>query len=475
MPIAYRVQLNTSQYFMLSHPLSRFRRSEPYWVGYEDAKFCTELGLVPAFALNLNKFTLLRLWGELARSLFSPRAKPIPTEGYVYWRMVPRKGRFPEISSMNFILKQGADMHIYDGIGCECFEDYFTFGFWSFPERGFSDSTIIINSDSAVRLVLKASKSLYIPMRTYIADTDLGRERQIPVEMLTLWGLRREDGRYYLQKIDNVVVTKGVADTLEDEQNRGRFLINGIVSEFRRREIRFPTLTAVALYEVSNLELLMSLIGLIVLQRFMEGNNLSQIGTLEDLKKDTELVLRLFLHKAHLDKTFADSIQDQFSLALEYLSPIVVANDEEVFYMHPSVYIALLENRLIQRLRKNRQDIVNVLKLLDMIPSASYVEILRSKESAHLKSRGFIPEIIISCLKTAIREIHLTRILKNPLSAILKDEIEDVAVISSKEQEPSFQPLTSRSHIDVISKEQRKILRYLQEHEKRWREARRDQ
>lgn len=478
MTIAYRVQLETPQYFMLSHPLSRFKRSEPYWVGYDDAKFCTQLGLVPTFALNLNKFTLLRLWGELARSLFSPRAEPIPEEDYVYWKMVPQSGRLPEFSSMNFILKQSAEMKVYEGSGCTCFEDYFTFGFWSFPERGFSDSTVVINDDSAVHLVLKASKSLYIPTKTYVVNMDLGLEKQIPVEMLTLWGLRKEKGEYYLKKIDNVVLTKGVADTLEKEQKRGRFIINGIVSEFRKRERRFPTLTAVALYEVSNLELIMSLIGLVVSQRFQESINLSRVGTSQDIKRETEHVLSLLLQKTSLDRTFADSMPDQFSLALEYLAPIVIVNEGDVFYMHPSVYISLMERGLFYRLGKNQQDIVDVLRILDMISSKSDAEILRSKESVNLRGRGFFPEIVLSCLKMAVKQIQLSRIQKSLLPEILesthRDIKEDISNLSSKEQLRSVRSPTLQSAIIIMNKKERRVFRYFREIEKKLRKAKRD-
>jgi hypothetical protein len=43
-PIAYRMQLKETTYFVLSHPLSRFMRQEDYNIGGEDAEFCAKLG-----------------------------------------------------------------------------------------------------------------------------------------------------------------------------------------------------------------------------------------------------------------------------------------------------------------------------------------------------------------------------------------------------------------------------------------------
>jgi len=461
---------------MLSHPLSRFGRSEPYWVGHEDAKFCTQLGLIPTYAVNLDKYTLLRLWGEQARNLFSPRAEPIPEEeDYVYWKMVCKRGgarSLPQLSSMNFILKQSADLMAYQGMGCECFKRYFTFGFWCFPERGFSDSTIIINDDSTVHFVLKASKSLYIPKRTYVKQMDLGLEKRVPVEMSTLWGLRKKEGGYYLQRIDDVVLTKGVADVLEEEKNRGRFLVNGIVSEFRKRERRFPTLTSVALYEISNLELIMSAIGIVVSQRFQSNATMSRVGTLRDIKKETEHVLRILLRRARLDRTFADSMPDQFSLALDYLGPIIVTDQIDVFYMHPSVYISLLSTGMVHRLLKDDITAVNLLRLVDMIPLRSDKEILRSKESNYLKGSGIFLEILLPSLKIAIRQMQISNFLrKTPEIPKAKPE-EEIQEIPSKRE--LVRPSKKEPAIDILTKEDQDILRYLEDYERKSRKARRD-
>jgi len=462
---------------MLSHPLSRFRRSEPYWVGYEDARFCTQLGLVPTYSVNLDKYTLLRLWGEQARNLFSPRAEPLPEEeDYVYWRMTCSRGQLPVLSSMNFILKQSADLMVHQGMGHECFRRYFTFGFWCFPERGFSDSTIIINDDSTVHFVLKASKSLYIPRRTYVQEMDLGLEKQVPVEMLTLWGLRKKEDRYYLQRIDDVVVTKGVADALEAEQDRGRFLVNGIVSEFRKRERRFPTLTSVALYEISNLELIMSAIGLVVSHRFQSGTSMSNVGTLNDVKKETEHVLGILLRKASFDRTFADSMPDQFSLAVDYLSPMIVTDQRDIFYMHPSVYISLVATGLTYRLLKDNASTVSLLKLLDMIRLKSDNEILHSKEGNYLRSNGIFLEILLPSLKIAIRQMQISKFLKEVPSEISEAEsnIDEGSQETPSRRKPVVRRSTDVPAIDVMTKEDQDILRYLKEYERRLRRAKRD-
>lgn len=461
---------------MLSHPLSRFRRSEKYWVGYEDSKICTELGLIPVYEINLNKFTLLKLWGEQSRRIFDNRADPFADEEeYVYWKMRCKKGKLPELSSMNFILKQSADLIPYQGSGCDCFKRYFIFGFWCFPEKGFSDSTIVLNDSNKVKLVLKASKSIYIPIESYTKKMDLGLEKQVPVEMLTLFGLYNKDGfGYSLQRITDVVVTKGIIETLKEEKNRGRFLLNGIVSEFRKRERRFPTLTSVALYEVSNLELIMSLIGLVVSQRYNKSESISRVGKLEDIVNETEKILRLIFSEVCLDRTFGDIIHDQFSLAISYLNPMIVTDNEDLFFMHPSVYAELLNSGYAYRLLADQNSLLSLLKILEMVPSKSRIEILCSKERDCLKKKGILIEILLPSLRNALQQIRISKILKE--TPIIISEKESEQDSPKKFVKKIVSPIRKehKPTIFVLTKENQKIFRHLENNERKFSRLRKD-
>jgi hypothetical protein len=434
--------------------------------------------MIPAYMLNLNRFTLLKLWGDTAKKLFVPTAEPIPEEGYVYWKLAPSiSGQPAELSSMNFILKQNAEMVSYEGQACDSFEDYFTFCFWSFPEKGFSDSTIVINDDREVHLVLKVAKSIYIPEKTYVSNMDLGKEKDMPVEMVTLWGLNKQQSNYELHRISDVVLTKNVAHSLEDEENHGQFYINGIVSQFRKRERKFPTLTAVALYEVSYIELIMSIIGIVVLERFQQSSSFSLVGTLDEIKKETEHVLDILLHKATLDKTIGDSISDQFSTSMEYLNPQVITDGNDVFFMHPSVFVALLERGLLDRLKKDKQSIINVLRLLDAIASGENTARIRSlKESEYLRSKGIFVEIVISALRPAIDQIMFSRIGRSQeFRASFEGTIADKEVEPSLEvQKPSLLHQDRIASIDVATEKDQDIFQNLREEAKKLRKIQAD-
>ena len=477
-PIAYRIQLKGTTYFVLSHPLSRFMRQEDYYVGGEDAEFCAKLGMVPAYDMNLDRFTLLKLWGEMARRVFSPTAKPIPESGYVYWKLVSKTGRPPELSSLNFVLKQGGEFCDYQGKHCDLLHRYFTFGFWALPEKGFSNSSVVINNDEAVRLVLKSSKTLFIPSRPYFVQMDFGGEKQVDVKVLTLFGIVKGKSGYQLQTFKDVVLTKDVAASLDSEQRRGTVLINGLVCEFIRRSTWFPTLTAVDLYEISNFELFESIIGLVVHERFRNGNFASTVGTIEEIRGETEKILQLLLPKAFLDKTIADSFPDQFALALEYLKPILVTDGEKVLYMHPSILIALIENDL-DSIVDREEDVVSVLKLFDMIPRMTSADIYQSKEARYFRDKGYFPDTIVQALKPAVAQISLVRVLER--------QPEQVSTSPTIQAEPAREspcpegeePVASKqpdhySSIDVVNDDQEDLFRRLREENRRLKEEEKD-
>jgi len=471
-PIAFRIQLKTPYYFALSHPLTRFRKGEDYHIGSEETGFCTTLGMIPAFMINLNRFTLLKFWGEMARQLFSPTAEPFLEGDYAFWKLLPKTGRFPELSSMNFVLRQNGEFVSYEAKTREILKDYFTFGFWAFPRNGFSDSTVIINDGEQVHTVLKSSKSLYIPGKPTYVPMDLGREKNVEVKVLPLLELLRTQSGYDLQRLDRVVLTRGIADSLEAEQHRGQVFVNGVTADFIRRSTQFTLLTAVDLYEVSNYELFMSVIGIIMMDRFYEGKSFSHIGTVDEIRIETARIMKLLLSRSYLDKTIGDSL-DQFSTALSYLRPILTVNDEDIMYMHPSVLIAFLENGY-DSLINREEDLCNALRLLDMMPNQQPAEILRSDESTYLRRKGYFPERILMSLRPALEQMYLSRILRNPpIPSSVESTTEDTSDSASTEDLRGSIRIGEGSRIDVGSKEQQEFLDELKERNKRLKETER--
>lgn len=178
-----------------------------------------------------------------------------------------------------------------------------------------------------------------------------------------------------------------------------------------------------------------------------------------------------------MDKTIGDSISDQFSTSAESLNPQVITDGNDVFFMHPSVFVALIEQGLLDRLKKDKQNMVNALRLLDLVASGeSAAGIRSSKESDYLRSKGIFAEIVVSALRPAIDQIMFSRIAR---SREFKASFE--GTIADKEAEPAqeirkpdtFHPDRIAS-IDVVTEKDQDIFQNLREESKKLRKAQAD-
>lgn len=475
--IAFRIQLKTPYYFGLSRSLSRFDREENYRIGGEETLFFATLGFVRAFMLNLDRVTLIKSWGEMARKIFSSSADLFAEEEFVIWKLSQKTGRTSELSSMNFVLRQNGAFQTYEAIYRDTLKDYFTYAFWAFPRAGFSDSTVINHDDETVRSVLKSSKSLYIPGKPIWVKMDVGREKGVEVKTVPLLELIRTKAGYDLRKQEQIVLTKGIADSLDAEEARGKVIINGVVDDLIRRSLQYRLLTEVELYEVSHCGLIMSLIGIIAADRFYKGGSFSRIGDLEEIRTETMSLLGVLLRRGPLDKTLGDSL-NQFETALEQLKPIITVDKGDALYMHPSVFIALLENGYNNLLSKE-ETLASILRLLDVMHNESLATALRSEESMLLRKNNCFPYRVIQALRPALEQMILARVLKNPPVSIIEE--------SAKEENANSEPInTSRrpsvlyrsddryDGIDVATKRQTKFLRKLREKDRNLRNLEKD-
>ena len=127
-------------------------------------------------------------------------------------------------------------------------------------------------------------------------------------------------------------------------------------------------------------------------------------------KKRKNLVL--LLRKAYIDSTITDAFPDQITLAIECLRPILAIDEGNLFYMHPAVFIELLEAGLDSSLANN-ESLVTILKTVERL-STNKEEIIDGSEAAlFFRKTGHFPERVLIALRKAVEEMHLARILNN--------------------------------------------------------------
>ena len=414
-PLAFRAGFDTPVFLMISHPISRFSKLEKYRIYGEERQLCLNLAIVPAYLATLDVYTVVKLWNEGAKRFFSPTAEPIPEREEIFWHITPSP-RGAQFSSMNFLLKHQADIRPAPTSLREILRDYFRYVFWSFPQRGFSCSAHFVNDSRHIHTMLKNAKTIYGFEKVY-DDTMLvpakGRYHEMEIQRIDLWGLQSENSHYKLVPV-KAVLTKDIARDIQDFQ--GRFFINGVVAEFRRRgETRFNTLTIVAEYGVNDIELQQAVIGQVVSERFKSGNSLAYIGSVPEIKRDVDGIVRLLSRRVRIGHTLAEGIKNartRFDMALSWLHPVVVVDNNDVMLFHPFVLSSLYQFGVLDRVMSYEGGLANALRLLDRIPESTSGQLRHSDEAKFFSGKGMLADLLIRALQSAVDWIRFSRILK---------------------------------------------------------------
>jgi hypothetical protein len=407
-PLFFRMEFNTPLHFMLSHPICRFKAPEDYPIRRGDHTLCLKLAIVPAFCVTLNAFTVIKLWNQGAIALFSPTSDFL-AEDKVFWEIPsPSQHLGPQYSSLNFILRYGADPRTAPTHYKDIMEMYFRYGFWSFPRPGFSCCTHMIHGSDHISTILKVAKSIYALGETFEEEIRIGFN-EFRATMIRLIGLTKRNGQFRLSDT-YAVLTYDVAREIERFRGRG-FFVNGVISEFRRRSGGFYTFTTVAELGYADLDLIKSVIGMVVADRFQRGDSLTSVGTMEEVRTETEeLIERLWPAGQLTTPTMADGLKDLFENALLDLRPIIMNDGEEVLFIHPNLFSCLTEFDLFGRLRRIENGLLYALRLLELI-STNTDNPMNTPETAYLQQKGITIDLLRRALTRSVEGIRFSRAL----------------------------------------------------------------
>ena len=408
-PIGFRVKLSGLPVHLLaSHPISRFRRATRYDIWRNERDFCAALGIIPVYFAEFGVYTVLKLWNERARSFFASEEALSP-ERETCWGLFPQDGGC-EFSSMNFLLKSHAREIQPDESTTEMVRRGFVNGFWSFPRAGFTCSAHFLHSQMYIRTVIKVSKSVYSVERIepgYIETEPDG----IQVEKAKLWGLDFEGDNPVLKPVQ-VVLATDIAEEIELSYRDRPFFVNGVVSEFRRRTIRFPALTVVAQYGTTSIDLIESLIFMVAMKNFELSAHCSYVGSVDELRAKTYEILKVLHKRVMYERTVGDSLPDLFDRALGELAPLLITDGRSVYYYHPCLRSALSLSGITPRIDSDHEALIHMLKTMDATTGRSTPMALRMLEgSSELVSSGYNKEEIIKCILKAFTFIEISKML----------------------------------------------------------------
>jgi hypothetical protein len=408
--LGFRIEMGTPTHLVLSHEISRFKSDKKYRIFQEEQTFVTKFGQIPVYLASLNLFSVLKVWGERAKQMFSSLSRPLPDEGSAVWELNPDSGH-AEYSSMNFVEVSHAEEKMVTKPLAETMRKFFVYGFWDLPERGFACSPSILHDDTSIRTILKTAKGPYALGEIHEEHFRKGHV-DLNIRVVQLWGLIRNNGTYSLAPF-SAWLTHDIADELANVSPENRYsIVNGVVQEFRRRsaEIRPTTLTVIGGYGVSPLELAKVFIGLITTERFHDDISLSEAGYVDELQTEFRRVCSLFKNRVGGGSRLLEETATLFTQGVQALYPVVVQDGQKLFFVHPYLMSALSKYDLETRIASDQKALISFLKLLDY--QVNGAKMLNSAEARQLQSTGLPMELIIKALKDCVNGICIAKALR---------------------------------------------------------------
>ena len=416
-PIFFRFNIQLPAFFLLSEPLSRFKAYKQYIIPKADEhKFYASLGIIPVYFSNLNRISCLKLWGNQAVGFFTPYSQPLRQQNESIWQFGVGTDNPAEFSSLNFVLRNGADERKVPESIREAVLNYFQYGFWSFPRKGFSSSAHIIHSRENINHILKVTKGIYIVKHINEAQ----QERLAP----DYWGwVQRVELQAFNWRGDSTTlsvylptdVVKEIWNEIEEER-KSELIINGLIYDFRAKihdeSEKLRLLSVTAGFMATDIELIKTLTGYCAAEKFyFNKETLGAIGTISELESSVLHKHAPFARKIEQACTMLGSVDDPIQYVMDELYPMIVRQEKNVFFVHPVILSALAAFGQYDLLRdRDKIFFVNFIHLLEQLKASRNFQALRfTDDTEYFKKIGVDFSNLCSILRIALKTIILSK------------------------------------------------------------------
>lgn len=418
-PLFFRFDVDLPAFFLLSEPLSRFQSYKQYVVPMDaEHKFYTNLGIVPAYFANLNRITCVKLWGNQALGFFAPYSQPLRGEGESTWQFGTGLDNPAKFSSMNFVLRNGArEIDVPDPIKT-ALSDYFQYAFWSFPRKGFGSCAHIVHSRESINHILKVAKSIYFIKYIHEACVErLGPYYSGWVQRVELETFNRRGEPITF----SVYMPKDVVREIWreiDSENESNLLVNGVIYDFRDKshesDEKLRLLSVAAGFMPDDVDLLKTLACFSAAEKFhFDRDTLGSVGSIDNLESDISQRCVPFIRRTNYSTSILDAVESPVDYLIEELFPLLVRDEQEVFFVHPIILSALSALGKLDSIRdKNKTILVNFIRLLERCKSAREFQTLRfTDEAEYFKKIGIEFSDLCSVLRLTFKNIILSKLL----------------------------------------------------------------
>lgn len=418
-PVFFRFSIEQPAFFMLSEPLSRFQACKQYSIPVNDEhKFYASLGIIPVYFANLNRITCLKLWGNQAVGYFTPYSQPLRQQNESIWQFGVGTANPSEFSSLNFVLRNGADERKVPDPVRNAILTYFQYGYWSFPKKGFGSSAHVIHSRENINHVLKVTKGIYI--LKYIHEAR--KERLAPdywgwVQRVELQGFNFRGEPVLLSVYMPVDVVKELWNEIEEEK-KSNLIINGLIYDFRAKSHdeseKLRLLSVTAGFMEDNIELIKTLIGYCASEKFYTNREtLGLICTISQLESYIHYMQTPFSRKMTQTCTMLGMVDQPIQYMVDELYPMIVQKEKNLFFVHPAILGALTALGQYDFLRDRNKDIlVNFISLLEQFKKSRELSVLRfTDEAEYFKKIGVDFSSLCTALRLSLKTVTLSKLL----------------------------------------------------------------
>lgn len=415
-PLFFRFDIQLPAFFMLSEPLSRFQAYKQYIVPVNNEhKFYASLGIIPVYFANLNRISCLKLWGNQAVGFFTPYSQPFREQNESIWQFGIGTNNVAEFSSLNFVIRNGADERKVPDLIRNAILNYFQYGFWSFPKKGFGSSAHIIHSRENINHILKVTKGIYIVKYLHEARAErLGPDYWGWVQRVELQAFNWRGEPTTLSVYMPTDIVKEIWNEIDEEQ-KSELIINGLIYDFRAKnhdESEKLRLLSASGFVATDIELIKTLTGYCAAEKFyFDKETLGLIGTVSELERSVEHRHAPFARKIEQACTILGDIDQPINYVLEELYPVIVQHDQNVFFVHPVILSALTALGQSDCLKdKNKIIFVNFIRLLEQFKLKRDFQALRfTDEVEYFKEIGVEFSSLCTTLRISLKTIMLSK------------------------------------------------------------------
>jgi len=419
---AFYVQFNSPVYITLSTPLSMFRGHSGRYSGKKGSECAFfQLGLIPVYFASMNTMSVLKLYQERAGQVFDPSSTFF--EDMKCIEFSHKKGYENQnpvkFSSMNIIGQLTAKENLADKRITDWFyHQYFTYGFWLQPRKGFTPSTHM-EFGNKMNAVFKLSKSVYKIDK--LGDKEmimvLGNEIEVyNADVRGVWIDTLHFGFPFNAKIE-----ASVLDKLTNKEFRKFPFLNGVMMEIRdmegMRERKFKKiLTASAGYGSSYFDMIQLASGMLCYRICRDNNTISKLSSTKGFQENVERICRDWMKELKITGGLADKVDNVFQIATDKMFPMLVIDNSFAYFTNPLVIGFLKKwNLIVSNDTAQKAILLLLLPLLDKIFSLPWKTRPRiAKEESYRELAKFVgnhPKFCSSLIRL-VKDINLSNLIR---------------------------------------------------------------